>query len=482
MKKLFTLIAALFGAVSMNAEEVDITSLFSYTWGSAEEESLVFNEDGSIIYNSKSWGGMAAWLVVDDVKADWSGYKKVVFEFADPTTVSTQILVGEASGWGNPGITSLEADFTGKDMSAVEQIALQTSDPTTLIVKRVYLVTKDGSEPDPQPQPTDGVLWEGSALVTGWANQPTFLSDGGKELKDAGAEAGDYIYFYASAPTDEWQVELFEGHWGGMYERFSAKPLDNNEDGTPRESTVVDLAGKGYFAFQLTQEVLDKAYTAGGWGGVFLLNGDGDLTVTKLELVKAGQSQGTTVTFAVEEGATYYSGQTLTFDGITLTFGEEGGNDFDVAKAASIEGNDTFKFYTPGNGVNGNKEGGTFYVLKPENNGKITVAVVLNADKKFHISEDGTDLPNYEAITVSDKYLGTFDFDVKGGSTYKVWCDGSKLGFFGFIYTSEGGSSNVESVKTVATETVATYNLRGQRVDANYKGVVIRNGKKFFQK
>ena len=52
MKKFFTLIAALFGAVSMNAEEVDITSLFSYTWGSAEEESLSFNEDGSIIYTT----------------------------------------------------------------------------------------------------------------------------------------------------------------------------------------------------------------------------------------------------------------------------------------------------------------------------------------------------------------------------------------------------------------------------------------------
>ncbi len=123
------------------AEEIeDITSRFTYTWN--QSETLTNNEDGSITFNAVAWGGMAAWLKDGDVAADWSGYSKVVFEFAEPTTVNTQILVGgtDAKAWGEIGITTLECPFEGINMTTVEQIALQASDVTTITVKRVYLV------------------------------------------------------------------------------------------------------------------------------------------------------------------------------------------------------------------------------------------------------------------------------------------------------------------------------------------------------
>jgi len=119
-------------------ETVDITPNFTNTWN--EAETLETNDDGSITYNAVKWGGMAAWVAVDDVPVDWSGYSKVVFEFAEPTEVNTQIIVGDAKAWGEVGITSLECPFDGIDMSAISQIALQTSDATTIVVKRVYLV------------------------------------------------------------------------------------------------------------------------------------------------------------------------------------------------------------------------------------------------------------------------------------------------------------------------------------------------------
>ena len=121
-----------------NEEIVDITPNFTYTWNGAE--SIENNEDGSITFHAVQWGGLAAWVAVDDVPVDWSGYSKVVFEFAEPTEVNTQILVGDAKAWGEVGITSLECPFEGVDMSAISQIALQTSDATTIVVKRVYLV------------------------------------------------------------------------------------------------------------------------------------------------------------------------------------------------------------------------------------------------------------------------------------------------------------------------------------------------------
>ena len=130
------------------------------------------------------------------------------------------------------------------------------------------------------------VLWEGEALVNGWANQPTFLSDAGAELAAAGAEVGDGLRIYATAPDDNWQVELTEGHWGGMYDRYAAKDLGPNQDGSERHYTIVDLASQGYFEYIITQEFLNAAYTQQWWGGVFLLNGDGNLTITKVTLAK----------------------------------------------------------------------------------------------------------------------------------------------------------------------------------------------------
>ena len=133
----------------VEGNEVDITSKFTYTWNASE--SFVNNADGSITFNAVQWGGLAAWLKDGDNPADWSDYSKLVFEYAEPTTVSTQILVSgtEAKAWGDAGITSLECSFEGLDMTTVEQVALQTADATTITIKRVYLVKKGGDEPVP---------------------------------------------------------------------------------------------------------------------------------------------------------------------------------------------------------------------------------------------------------------------------------------------------------------------------------------------
>ena len=134
------------------------------------------------------------------------------------------------------------------------------------------------------------VLWEGSELVNGWGNQPFFLSDGGTELIANGAAAGDVLRIYATAPDNSWQVEVWGGHWNGNYQRYSAVDLGNNEDGTPRESIIVDLAGQGYFDFVMSEAFFNDAIVAQNWGGTFLLNGDGNLTVTKVSLVKGGDT------------------------------------------------------------------------------------------------------------------------------------------------------------------------------------------------
>ena len=137
------------------------------------------------------------------------------------------------------------------------------------------------------PAETETVLWEGSVLVNGWTDQPNLLSDGGAELTAAGAKAGDKLRIYGSAPDTKWQVEIFDGHWHNNYQRFSEEAL-TNEDGSARESIVVPLSTQGYFDFTLTDAFLTDVSTAAGWGGTFLLNGDGNLTVTKVSLIQGG--------------------------------------------------------------------------------------------------------------------------------------------------------------------------------------------------
>ena len=178
-----------------------------------------------------------------------------------------------------------------------------------------------------EPAVEETVLWEGTALVNGWADQPMMLSDGGKELTDAGAAVGDRLRIYFTAPDDNWQVELTNGHWDGMLDRYAAKDLGPEADGSPRHYTIVDQS-KGYFEYTIDQDFLTKATTAQYWGGSFLLNGDGNMTVTKVSLVKGGDDTAvkTIKTVKAQNGAIYnLAGQKVSADykGVVIINGKK---------------------------------------------------------------------------------------------------------------------------------------------------------------
>jgi hypothetical protein len=177
-----------------------------------------------------------------------------------------------------------------------------------------------------EPAETETVLWEGEAVVNGWANQPTFLSDGGAELTAAGAAAGDRLRIYFTAPDDNWQVELTNGHWDGMLDRYATKDLGPEQDGSPRHYTIVDQS-LGYFEYTIDQDFLTKATTKQNWGGAFLLNGDGNMTVTKVTLVKGGTTGIAPVkTVKVQSNAIYnLAGQRVdaNYKGVVIVNGQK---------------------------------------------------------------------------------------------------------------------------------------------------------------
>ena len=120
----------------------------------------------------------------------------------------------------------------------------------------------------------------------------------------------------------------------------------------------------------------------------------------------------------------------------TLTYGVSGGADFNETTDAYGLNDDYagFGYMTSGNGQNGGPNTGTVYTINPFYNGTITVGVRLNGGKNFYIQEDGTSMEGYDGITISEATNTSYSFPVKAGSTYKVYCTGSKLGFFGFDY------------------------------------------------
>ncbi|MCH5326741.1 MAG: hypothetical protein J1E29_06015, partial [Duncaniella sp.] len=166
-------------------------------------------------------------------------------------------------------------------------------------------------------------------------------------------------------------------------------------------------------------------------------------------------------TYAVQLDETHKAGDSVdvTLDDetvATLTFGFEGGNDFNKAKKAekdsALEG---FVAYTEGNGQNGAADSGTTYIIEPKYDGQIEVGVILNADKSFFILQDEVAIPYYDAYTEAEKKYTKYTFDVKANSVYKVYATGTKLGFYGFNYSFIKDQNPLADVKSDLKEALA---------------------------
>lgn len=187
-------------------------------------------------------------------------------------------------------------------------------------------------------------------------------------------------------------------------------------------------------------------------------------------LVDASATSGTTtpyhaysgttynVTFSPAKGTTYTSGQSVDVKSgettiATITFGEtkpagytgQAYQDFSFSADNTLSG---YSAFTAGNEENGNKQGGTFYTIVPKFDGQIEIAVILNEDKAFYILENGIPLSDYNGIKVETKYYGTYTFNAKANKEYKIYCSGSKLGFYGFKFTNDIVYTSYPIVKT----------------------------------
>ena len=116
-------------------------------------------------------------------------------------------------------------------------------------------------------------LWQGSEDLGSWSNQPYILSDGGAELKELGVKAGQTIRCYGNRLTDNWQLQVLEGHWSNNDNPYGNWGYWDNSE----------IEANGCLAFTLTQEMIDRAYKSDGWGGVFVVQGQ-NFVITKITI------------------------------------------------------------------------------------------------------------------------------------------------------------------------------------------------------
>lgn len=211
-------------------------------------------------------------------------------------------------------------------------------------------------------------------------------------------------------------------------------------------------------------------------------------------------------TIAVDAADNYTDGQVLRSENCTVTLGNDGGTW--TAKPSNV-GN--FTAYVSGSNSPKDADGagykaenknvptvGTYYVVQASKNGTVVLGMVLNGNKSFYIAgPDGSSIPSSDFVIkdkdgnevtlstdnkASEKVYGTVEFKVAANQPYTVFCAGSKLGFYGVEFTPSGESAIANISADKANENAPVYNLNGQKVSKDYKGVVVKNGKKYVQK
>lgn len=109
-------------------------------------------------------------------------------------------------------------------------------------------------------------------------------------------------------------------------------------------------------------------------------------------------------------------------------------------------------------------------------------AATLKASHDAMYLQDNVDSKPYvigDAGT-NKQFHGWITFTAEAGKSYWLFHDSAQIGFGGYEFTA--GSAGINDITTDVDKNAPKYNLAGQRVDKNYKGVVIQNGKKYMNK
>ena len=495
-------------------EIVDLIDRFTYTWNS--QESLTHNDDKSVTYNAQGWGGMAAWMADEAGPADWSAYEKLVFEFAEPTTFNVQGFIQTATPedikyWGNTGITKLECPFEGKDVSQVNQVALQVSDPVTVVITKVYLVKKSEVEPvvaEVKFNPESGTEVEVGDEITisfdGDNFQCWVTTDGSDPASSLTAQNIFPDETVKVAGEGEFVVKvMLENNKTNEQTQFSATypikaPVVAEVKFDPASGTEVEVGDEITISFDgdnfqcwVTTDGSDPETSMTAMnlfpGETVKVAGEGEFVVkAMLENNKTGEKTFFTATYPIKAAE---------IAEVTIITKANGYGTFCYDKDLDFSASDAQAFVA--------RLSGDQVIL--------TEVQQVPAGTGILVKGDGMEVtvPVMEGaapITAQNDFIGTLeDTEVPYGTVSILSVVDGEEGFYKFLGTTipankayfnkvASGSVNArlsfvfeetDGINAIVADAIANgnaYNLNGQRVEKSYKGVVIVNGKKYFKK
>jgi hypothetical protein len=195
--------------------------------------------------------------------------------------------------------------LTGEHLLKIEQVYIKGKKVTSFDVRtdnamvfampeeitspgvcRLELVLTDGSKltwpvPFEITAPyTETFIWEGSQIINGWSG--VTFGDNRFIWSELGIKEGDVVKLYFTAPeTGWWDLQLVNGHWGNL-------SIDELGGGNEIKQDAGFPGGAQTFSFNVTASVLASLTEDVGWGGAFIINGDGNVEVTGISLIQFG--------------------------------------------------------------------------------------------------------------------------------------------------------------------------------------------------
>lgn len=132
------------------------------------------------------------------------------------------------------------------------------------------------------------------------------------------------------------------------------------------------------------------------------------------------------------------------------------------------------------------KDGCTSVLIDAKANATFNVYVRTGNNKTANLFDQST----FTALDKTEAFVEdgsnnrwTWTWSIEAGKTYVLTERGGTGRLSGFSYEIKGGTDGISAVVTEKVNNeAALYNLAGQKVDAAFKGIVVKDGKKFVQK
>jgi len=505
MKKLFTLIAAALMTIGASAK-----TPLTATWNSWGDGCTV---DGNTITFTAAWKGAGYW-----VSADASTSDKLVIVLAEEAVGKTKIFFQCQPETGENLVSSgdyfitagskilgidLQSDVAKDRLSAVQQICAQSTEANCkIVVKEIYLGTNEEYEND----------------LAGNKQQTSPLT-----LADLGSGWGGSTYDAATKTVTIGEDWSGKGWWLGTvdYSDFDQLVIKFDPATATNGNIVIEYnAGestKYEFAAGTTTAIIDLDATGKASVKQIYIQGPAAATYTLADAYVAtkeyvaenettgGEEPAAGVTYQFNnQAATYVLGDnaeatTYTMDskvGFSVNYTSTTSEKMQIKLAANPE---IFFEYSNSSAKNNAVKTGENYMQCDSKNFVINIPVKAGDVIYVKYSAKGSNAAKLDvygsepAITADADAVKECTGKTEGESV--IFKATATKGGTAKIKETNGGMriyaisinqvpTGIQNIKA-ATKTIENnviYNLAGQRVNESYKGIVIKNGKKFIQK